>query len=359
MKSLSKMLEALTPPPPVGEESLLGEEVVLDFIALPVFGSPDPDALASAFALQEIFLLKGIESKIYVEKSISHPNNQVFVNMLDLSLFSFDEIPEGCAYTIVDSPYRKLEGRKCLIHIDHHKEGASEARYVDINIGAGSCSTILAQYLMTAFENEEDSEWKELLTKVLGKVAIGLAYGIYTDTNSFLRANTKDLAALSYLRSFYDSDALTALATVNFSSQTMEVIKKALASNEVKSTFSYAGIGHISAEHRDSLAIAADFLLNRAGVTNVLVYAIVEDEADYINGCFRTSDSGMDTDKFMKSFVRAGDGGGRKEAGGFQEPLGFFQDSKNKDKVWEVVQQTIEEKVKRKISLASGGKNQE
>ena len=62
----------------------------------------------------------------------------------------------------------------------------------------------------------------------------------------------------------------------------------------------------------------------------------------------------MDVDKFMKSFAKHGTGGGRKNAGGFQEPLGFFEGCSSKDLVWELVRLTIEDRIKTKINLTKG-----
>lgn len=327
---------------------VLTEESV-DSLAIVIFGSPDPDALASAFALS--FILKQLDtpvkSKIYCEKDISYPNNQMMVNNLDIPLLRLSDAKDIKNYAIVDFQYREVPGAKCLIHLDHHKESPSTACYAEIDTSAGSTSTLITSLL-------REMEPKE--SKSLPKIALGLAYGMYTDTKSFFQANSRDFEALAYLKQFYDGEAFLSLTHVKHSAQTMEVIRKALEHNQVKGTFSYSGIGYVSPEYRDSLAIAADFLLSRDGISNVLVYGVVEDQ-HVINGCFRTNDPAMDVDKFMKSFARHGTGGGRKNAGGFSEPLGFFEGCTSKDLVWELVKQTVEDRIKTKVNLTKGGED--
>jgi len=324
---------------------VLTKEAV-DTLPIILFGSPDPDNMASAYALA--YILKGmdVKTKIYSEKEISHPNNQMMVNLLDIPLHKLADAKdkELKNYAIVDYQYRELGNNRCVLHLDHHKEISSPALFQKIDISVGATAT-----LMTEMLKELDAK----SDKILSKIALGLAYGIYTDTSSLMQATPRDFEALGYLRNYYDSEALGQLIHVKYNAQTMEVIKKALEHNQIKGTFSYSGIGYISAEYRDSLAIAADFLLSQAGISNVLVFGVIEEEdKDLVNGCFRTSDSAMDVHKFMQSFVVHGTGGGRKNAGGFQEPLGFFEDCKPKDKVWDMVRTVIEEKIKTKITLA-------
>jgi len=317
-----------------------------DLLAIVIFGSPDPDAIASAMTLAFILKQLDVKTKIFAEKSISHPNNQMMVNLLDIPLANLADAKDIKAYAIVDYQYQELEAfpkAECWIHIDHHKEMPSSAKMSVVDTSAGSTSTMMTEYL-------KELEPKD--SKQLSKITLGLAYGLYTDTASFLHANSRDFEALAHLKNFYDSETFSQLIHVKHSTQTMEVIKKALEHNQIKGTFAYSGIGFVAAEYRDSLAIAADFLLTQAGVSNVLVFAIIEEDKDYVNGCFRTTDSSMDVQKFMVSFVVNGTGGGRKNAGGFQEPLGFFDDCKPKDKVWDMVKSVIEEKIKTKITLA-------
>lgn len=316
----------------------------IDQLSIVIFGSPDPDALASAFALSYILKQLDVKSKIYAEKEISHPNNQMMVNHLDIPLLKLSDAKEIKNYAIVDFQYQDIDKAKCLIHLDHHKETPSPAPYQIIDIAAGSTSTLMVSLL-------KEMELKE--NKALPKICLGLAYGLYTDTRSLFEASSRDLEALAFLKNYYDAEAFSQLVQVKYSAQTMEVIKKGLEHNQIKGTFAYSGIGFLAAEHRDSLAIAADFLLSQSGISNVLVFGIVENpDGDFVNGCFRTSDSAMDVQKFMQTFIVHGKGGGRKNAGGFQEPLGFFEACKPKEKVWEMVKSVVEEKIKIKVNLA-------
>lgn len=318
-------------------------------VAILVLGSPDPDELASAFCLFHILKSLSVKSKLYCEKDISYPNNQVMVNSLDIPLHKLSDAKEFKHYALVDYQYKEFPGAKCILHLDHHKEMPSNALISVIDVSSGATSSIITKLL-------QEAELKD--SKILPKIALGLAYGIYTDTQSFFQAGPKDFEALAYLKNYYDGEAFRQLTHVKHNVQTMEVIRKALEHNQVKGTFAYSGIGYISPAYRDSLAIAADFLLSQEGILNVLVYGVIEDQ-HIINGCFRTSDPSMDVDKFMKGFAKHGSGGGRKSAGAFQEPLGFFEGCSSKDLLWEIVRVTIEERVKQKINLTKADRHHE
>jgi nanoRNase/pAp phosphatase (c-di-AMP/oligoRNAs hydrolase) len=321
-------------------KKVIAEERV-ESVAILALGSPDPDALGSAFCLSHILKHLDVKSKIYCEKEISYPNNQTMVNSLDISIHKMSDLKDAKHYAILDFQYRDFPNAKCILHIDHHKEMPSSALCSVVDISSGATSTIITKLL-------EESAIKD--SKVMPKIALGLAYGIYTDTKCFFQAGPKDFEALSYLKQYYDAEHFRLLTDVKHSVQTMEVIRKALEHNQVKGTFAYSGIGYVSPAYRDSIAIAADFLLSQEGILNVLVFGVIEDQ-HIVNGCFRTNDPSIDVDKFMKAFVRHGSGGGRKSAGAFQEPLGFFDTCPSKDLVWELVRITIEERIKTKINL--------
>jgi len=146
---------------------------------------PDPDALASAYALQFIAeRLYSIRSRIVYGGFIGRIENQEMVRLL--------KIP---AYKLRPSDFRKFENialvdtqpsfennpfppnRKPSILIDQHVVGsAPEADFKLIEIDAGATSAILAQELLA------------LEVQIPVRLATALVYGILSDTLDFSRA---------------------------------------------------------------------------------------------------------------------------------------------------------------------------
>ena len=213
----------------------------------------------------------------------------------------------------------------------------------------GATSTIYAEYLrLGPIGFPEDKKKARAL-------ATALAYGIRSDTEDLVRATPEDLEALSWVQSSVDLDILASLAHASITPHTMEIIETALAAGQVEGTLVFAGVGHVRDDDRDAIGQTADFLLRREGIATAIVYGVVG--GDTIDGSLRTRSATFDPDDWLKETFGSDPqtgrpyGGGRRGAGGFQVPLGILTTCPNRDLLWEVVKNTIEDRIRTRLGL--------
>ena len=320
-------------------------------VAFLIKGSPDPDSIASSLALLGYYQSIGGEGNIYHEDYISHSANKAMINILDIKLneIKLHEIQEPF-YVLVDynSPFiDKLDPTRCILHIDHHKEnreteGEEKAKYPSlsqvIEHDVGACSSIVTRLLDS--ENFFSSGALNIQ-----QITTALVYGIKSDTDNLDNARSKDYEAMRLLSQYCDKDSLKQISKTRLSSQTAEILKRALQSEKTEQSWLYAGVGFLQETYRDSIAAVADEMMRRAGFDHVLVYAIIEKEGSVVvEGSVRSIDPGFDIDGFVKNF--SNNAGGRKYKGGFQIPVGFWSSCPNQELLEEIVTTTIESRLK-------------
>ena len=116
----------------------------------------------------------------------------------------------------------------------------------------------------------------------------------------------------------------------------------------------FAGVGYVREEDRDGIGQCADYLLHREGIDTVIVYGVVGNE--WIDGSLRTRSHTLDPDRWIKDVFgqdKNGQfyGGGRKDKGGFQIPLGVFANVSDKELLWILIKKTIDELFYDKIGV--------
>jgi nanoRNase/pAp phosphatase (c-di-AMP/oligoRNAs hydrolase) len=134
----------------------------------------------------------------------------------------------------------------------------------------------------------------------------------------------------------------------------MDLTQIALQRKDIKGTFMFAGVGFVREEDRDGIGQCADYLLHREGIDTVIVYGIVGNEI--IDGSLRTRSHTLDPDKWIKDAFGQDQngqyyGGGRKDKGGFQIPLGVFANCSDKELLWILIKKTIDELFYDKIGI--------
>jgi nanoRNase/pAp phosphatase (c-di-AMP/oligoRNAs hydrolase) len=312
-------------------------------------GAPDPDAIASTLALLSYYQSIGGDGQIYREDYISHSANKAMINILDIKIqeTKFRDLNTE-HYVLVDhnSPYVDgIEITKCVLHIDHHKEHKDDAKDESklgitqvVEYDAGACSSIVTRLL------DEVGFFNSTHTSI-SQVATALMYGIKTDTDNYDAARPKDYEALKILSQYINKESLQKITKSRISTQTADVLKKALSAEKTEQNWLYAGVGFLQSTYRDSIASVADELLRRTGIDHVLVYAIIEKSgAAVVEGSVRSIDPGFDMESFVRDF--SDNSGGRKYKGGFQIPLGFWSTCPNQEMLEEFVRSTLEGKLK-------------
>lgn len=320
-------------------------------LLVPIVGSPDPDAISSALFLKMLGIEHGFGCDILCFSRVSHAENLALVKLLDLDLIQWSpefSVAEYDAYAIVDSQSWSLpvelapaqETLEFLIHIDHHKKlGKSPAKFVHIKENAGSTASMCVEYIMKDEVLALDPQNEDHV-----KLATALEYGIKSDTDNFNLAGKLDYAAAGYIADFSNKELLTTLTQQQYSSGSMDIVKAALDSKVRNGPFLFAGVKHVRKEDRDGISTAADFLLKLEGTDTVVTFGLVDNK--WIDGSLRTTSSKLDPDDWLKEVFGRDDkgewyGGGRKEKGGFQIPLGLFQFTTDKDGIWDMANNII------------------
>ena len=289
-------------------------------IGIFIHNNPDPDSMASAMAFSRICEHLGVNSKIYHGGEISHQENKEMVKLLDLQLSHItgeDELAialKNAAKVVMVETV--IPGENNVLPpdfvpnmvLDHHSTSrdVSASDFVDIRSDVGALSTVLTMYL------------QELDIDVDTKLATALLYGLRVDTKSFTRnVSPTDLKAAAFLSPFADSDMLSRIESPPMTSDTLDVIGRAIVNREVKEGVLFSAVGYV--EERDALPQAAEFLMREKDVKVVGLCGI---RGYNIHISARSIDSGIHIGEIVKStFGELGSGGGHATSGGVQIPL--------------------------------------
>jgi nanoRNase/pAp phosphatase (c-di-AMP/oligoRNAs hydrolase) len=311
--------------------------------------NPDPDCLASAFALARIAADAGIdERRIIYSGDISHQQNRAFINLLEMRISPFERAtvtdrPAGSLLAFVDhstpgANNRVPEGTPIDVVIDHHPADEIDARYVDHRVSAGATATILTEYVQEsglAFDTP---------------LATALLFAIRRETLSFLRGATPgEYAAAGLLHDHADRDLLRRLSTPSVSGATVDAIADAIRNRVVRGSVLLTHVGRT--DERDALPQAADYLATLEGVDTAIVFGIVEDA---IHLSARSTDARVHLgDVLADAFSDIGSAGGHREMAGGEIPLGVLGDYVGDDtQVVAIVEQVVTARLLASLNLA-------
>ena len=320
-------------------------------------GYPDPDNIATSLALQFMAAQFNIASTIVHFEQISHHENRALVKKLDLDIEEYTEQFDYKAYdyyAINDSqnaelPIKLPETCKLLAFVDHHKRlGGIKGEFVDIREDVGSTSAIYGEYLRDRRFNFRGETLMET------KIATALMHGIRSDTDNFVNAQALDYSSSEFLAKYVDKDLLFLISRQSIPAKTMDLTQVALQRKDIRGTFMFSGVGYVREEDRDGIGQCADYLLHREGIDTVVVYGVVGGEV--IDGSLRTKSHTLDPDKWIKDVFGMDQhgvyyGGGRKDKGGFQIPLGVFRHCSDKELLWILIKKTTDELFYEKIGV--------
>jgi nanoRNase/pAp phosphatase (c-di-AMP/oligoRNAs hydrolase) len=330
-------------------------------IIIPIKGSPDPDVLASAIALQFICEKNDIKTLILASKKLSLFQNNEFVRLLDIPVKfdkSYDNFHKFDAYAILDHQSAVLENIRnplpCVVHMDHHEIQKEEIQ-VDFKLTipeSGSTSTLLSLLL-------QELDYTEPSEQII-RIATALMFGIKTDTDKYDFAGKMDYEALNFLAKFADSKIVNKLSGMEFSKETVRLLGKAVQNEIIYKDWLISHLEILKETERDNIAIIADFLLKKEHVNTAVVFAIIEGEGKrnlYLDVSLRTSDEKLDLNAIIKNITSQG--GARKFKGAYQINLDYFLHSEDKGKLWEITRDTTVDVLKKirdsKLKVEIGG----
>jgi nanoRNase/pAp phosphatase (c-di-AMP/oligoRNAs hydrolase) len=328
---------------------------------------PDPDAISSAFAHQMIAARYDIECDIAYDGRVSHHENIALIELLRLHLLRVGESYDLKGYqgsVFIDTQgttsglteQLRDAGVPALAIIDHHEpQRMIEARFTDIRGDANATATIYTEYIESGLLRLERSDPDHR------RLATALMHGVRSDTQGLVRAGRDDFMAAAYLAEFVDPETLAAILSNRRSRNAMDVIQAALASRVARDSYCVAGVGYLRYEDRDAIPQAADFILTEDNIHTAIVYGLVIDAGrEMIIGSLRTKRATLNPDAFLKEALggpQAGRyyGGGRREAGGFEIPIGFLT-GRYDDEFMQWKWRLYDEQVKRKLWARMGVK---
>ena len=260
----------------------------------------DPDALASAMALQRIIRSKVKSVTIARTNDITRPDNLAMIRYLNIPVVKWRPSMRKKVqrFALVDSQAHHnpaFAGLEFSIVIDHHPKPSEpcSAPFQDIRPDYGSVSTMMTEYLYSAG------------IRPARLLATALQYGIRTDTGTFGRGCTDvDLRAYHYLSRFGDANLMNRILRSEYLPEWLPYFSRAFETLRPCGRGSYVWLGRV--ESSDILVVVADFFLKVHGMRWVAVCGVSSGRVIVV---FRGSYGKMDLGA-VASYVFAGTGSG-------------------------------------------------
>lgn len=282
---------------------------------------PDPDAIASSFALQYLLKTMGIDTLIVYENEIEKANSVKMQEIFGIELFLAQDVAtlgEEDWTVLVDvqkenSNVTDLVTEEVAV-IDHHEyTGNKGYKFEDVRPDVGACSTIIAEYF---FENS---------IEIPNRIATALIYGIFMDTDNLTRGvSSLDIDMFYRLYGLSSISLITELKGNQISVADLKDYAKAFHSVEI-----YGEIGFLYLDNSNDslLGAASDIVVTIAGVNIVVAYS---PRPEGIKFSVRSINSRLKANILVRSILDGvGFGGGHASmAGGFL-PLKNLEDNKS------------------------------
>jgi nanoRNase/pAp phosphatase (c-di-AMP/oligoRNAs hydrolase) len=228
---------------------------------------PDPDAIASAFALRVLLGRTGRSATIGTFGTIGRAENRAMTRILEIdveavttaALDSFDRV----AMVDTQPGFFEESFRRVDLVIDHHpRSGPVTAAIADIRPAFGATSTIMTEYLRAAG------------TAIGERLATALLYGIKADTLYLERGATRaDMEAFAFLHERANHNALRRIERPQLPDPAFDALAQAIARRHVVDGVL---VTHVSkAAYPELVAQFADLFLQTEGIEWSVVSGIV------------------------------------------------------------------------------------
>ncbi|MCM1568732.1 MAG: DHHA1 domain-containing protein [Roseburia sp.] len=292
---------------------------------------PDPDAIASAYGLQQLLLPYGISSILCYEGSIDNLSTSRMLKEIGIRMYSYEEIcrtmKEGDPIICVDS--QKNNGNITdfigdeIACVDHHPTYVKETyQYVDIRI-TGACATLIAGYYMELGRLPDED------------TATALLYGLKMDTLQFTRGVTQlDIQAFHFLFPLCNQSKLSRLEHNHIEFQDLKAYGAAIENIQVYGTFGFTAIPFACPDAL--VATLADFILS---LDQVEAAAVISSREDGIKLSVRSEFKEVHAGQLIRRVLEGfGSGGGHASMAGGMIPkenigkLGPFYENTIRDR---------------------------
>ena len=253
-----------------------------DGVTVLMHPNPDPDAMASAMAVEAIGDRVGTETTVQYPGEIRRPENRAFRTVLG---FDCEQIQ---AVSDIDRPDRVVlvdhntprgfagsEGVEPVAVVDHHPGNGTGDEFTDTRVGYGAAASILAEYLVgldAVFDPDEEADDAFV---VGSELATGLTYGVQSDTKNLTHGCTgTDFAVCATLFPAIDADMLRRIATPEVSHDILRVKADAINSVRVNGSFGICNVGEVCTV--DAISQAVEELTRLEGTTAVVLYGLAD-----------------------------------------------------------------------------------
>lgn len=274
---------------------------------------PDPDALAAAFALQHLILVKtGQLATIAFGGVIGRRENLVMVKELEIKFNAIEKLDLDCFNVVCMVDTQPETGnnsfpsnRRVDLVIDHHeiKELTQACRWVDVRPEYGASASILFEYLCS-----QD-------IKIATKLATILFYAIKSETEDLGRDWTKsDRDAYLKLMPLCNNRILHEITHPKSSRVYFRYFEIGLKNAKIYNNLLVFNLYLI--DHPEIVAEIADFLMRVEGIDTVLGLGCYNNEGVLsLRTSYKKTHAGILMQKVIKGL---GTGGGHSMTAGGQ-----------------------------------------
>jgi nanoRNase/pAp phosphatase (c-di-AMP/oligoRNAs hydrolase) len=309
--------------------------------------NPDPDALASAYALMKLVeTFDGVSARIGFGGFVGRAENRTMVRELELPILptwavSFEDVD---LIALVDTQpgtgnNSLPEDREAAVVIDHHplREETTCARFWDVREDCGSSSTILTEYLQAAGVRLE------------GNLATALFYAIQSETQDLGReAREGDIRASLALYPGTDRELISRIRYPDLPRPYFQSLHRSLERARTRGPVIISYVGKL--DYPDLVAELADFYLRYEGAYWAFCIGRFEDN---VLISVRTSLKDAAAGQLLRRVVGSeGSAGGHGMMAGARVPVGHLSAEDVRLKGEELVNRFLKEL---RVEDATGG----
>lgn len=281
-----------------------------------VFIKPDPDSMASAYALKRLLWRKVRNTSIVCTDHVQRLDNLAMKELLKIPLTQVTEVEpkDFTRYILVDAQPDHDPAFADLPFdavIDHHPVTRQwKAGFTDIRPTYGATATILIEYLRGA------------RIKPSMKLATALLYAIKTDTGNFERAGIEeDVVQFQYVFTYANRNLLNKIDRSELTLEDLDYFQTALGNLIHTRKGLYTHVGKVP--RGDICVQVADFLTKVHGAGWIFVSGVCEDKLIVI---FRNDGYRKNAGKTAaRAFGDLGWAGGHKGAARAEIPLDILR----------------------------------
>lgn len=229
-----------------------------------IWGNPDPDAIASAFALKEMLLTEAPDFTISYMGEITRPENVAMARTIKIPMVRYapELLAPGALVATVDAQpsFFQLSGpQRFDIIVDHHPlMELGPHRYADVRPTYGSTSTIFTEYFRAAG------------IPISRRLATALFYGLKVDTGNLTRnVNDADVDAFRFLRTRADENMIRTIELSQMPTSMLDHFGVALANKKLARDVVFSYLGQV--DNPDACVHVADFFIKLSGISWAVV----------------------------------------------------------------------------------------